>query len=74
MKLFKISQERKKVCIKMLIYNPRVWSESQWKYSFMKLGSYPTDQVRYATDFKTVEKAQAWIDSKGVELMGSLQC
>jgi uncharacterized membrane protein len=61
MDLFKVVTFGNKVFIKMLGYNERVWSERQWDYSFVRIGTYPTNMEQYATDFKTVEAAEQWI-------------
>lgn len=61
MNLFKIIRSGEKVFIKMLTYNPRVWCNKQWFYGYVMDGAYPTENEKYATDFKTVEAAEQWI-------------
>jgi uncharacterized pyridoxamine 5'-phosphate oxidase family protein len=61
MDLFKITKSGKKVYVRILSYNERVWSGSQWDYRFVRIGGYPINDEKYATDFKTVEAAEQWI-------------
>jgi hypothetical protein len=64
MNLFKIVTVQDKVYIKMLVYNSRVWCERQWAYYYVVENSYPSDYEQHATDFKTIEAAQVWIDDR----------
>lgn len=64
MELFKIVALHDKVIIKILTYNSRVWCERQWAYHYVVENSYPSDYLDHATDFKTVEAAQKWIDER----------
>lgn len=59
--LFKIVEVSVKVYIKMLTSNERVWSGHQWAYRFVRTDNYPTNDEKYATDFKTRQAAEQWI-------------
>jgi hypothetical protein len=60
MELYKIEIDGDKVLVKALHYNAKLWAGSQWKYYYVHEGGYGTDRF-FATDFKTVELAEAWI-------------
>lgn len=60
--LFKIVRSGEKVYVQILVHNERVWSERQWYYNYVRTGTYPTNMEEYATDFKTVKDAEAWIE------------
>jgi hypothetical protein len=62
MELFKVVNLGDKVSVKTLTYNDRVWSGFQWAYSWVRINSSPTNDEKYATDFKTVDLAEAWIN------------
>lgn len=62
MDLFKIEKTGDRVLIRILVNNERVWSERQWYYNYVRTGEYPTNMEQYATDFKTVEAAEQWIN------------
>lgn len=61
MEIYKVVKSGKKVFIKILCYNNNVWCGKQWFYGLVCVGSYPTDNEAYATDFETVKAAKQWI-------------
>jgi hypothetical protein len=62
MDLFKITKSGEKVYVRLLVHNERIHSERQWYYNYVRVGEYPTNDEHYATDFKTVEAAEKWIN------------
>lgn len=66
MELYKITEVGSKIYIRILSYNDRVCSDSQWTYRYVRIDDYPTNNEKYATDFKTVEAAQSWWDKREI--------
>lgn len=67
MEFYKIHLEQKDflhsdVYVKCLVYNPNVWVGHQWKYCFLPKQGYPTDDLKYAKKFDTVDDALNWIE------------
>ena len=59
--LYKISQVGDKVYIKVLCLNLNRWIP--WCYLYVKEAGPPTDVEKCATNFKTLELAQEWINT-----------
>lgn len=60
MDLHKIVDKGDRVYIKMLVYNPHVWCQSQWKYLWVT-DYYPDDNFENAKNFGLIENAWKWI-------------
>jgi len=60
MDLYKIAKSGKKVYIRTLYYNNRVWNGHQWLYGYVT-DTYPSEHESHAKDFGTVKEARKWI-------------
>ncbi len=58
--IYKITKIGKKVHIRTLCYNNRVWNGHQWLYGYVT-DNYPSEHEAHAKDFGTVKEARKWI-------------
>lgn len=59
MEIFKISEHDGKVYVRTLVYQRLLWQP--WRYEYVATNGYPTDQIRYALEFKSIDEAEEWI-------------